>query len=97
MLGAIARQIDLATPHGRAMAQIGAVFADLERGLIVERTAEALTELRRQGRARNHPAFGWDAVDGQLMVNAGEQDCLAPVRELRTLGVNYHKVAAVSS
>src|SRR5580692_13067173 len=50
-LVAIAQQIDLATPHGRAMAQIGAVFNELERALIAERTTEALTELRAQGRA----------------------------------------------
>ena len=37
-LVAIAQQIDLATPHGRAMAQIGAVFNELQRSLIAERT-----------------------------------------------------------
>ena len=47
-LVAIAQQIDLATPHGRAMAQIGAVFNELERALIAERTTEALSELRRK-------------------------------------------------
>jgi DNA invertase Pin-like site-specific DNA recombinase len=83
-LVAIAQQIDLATPHGRVMAQIGAVFAELERELIAERTAEALTELRRQGRAWNHAPFGWDAVDG-----------LVRMRELKTAGVSYHKVAAI--
>jgi Resolvase, N terminal domain len=35
-LVAIAQQIDLATPHGRAMAQIGAVFNELEPALIAE-------------------------------------------------------------
>jgi DNA invertase Pin-like site-specific DNA recombinase len=94
-LVAIAQQIDLATPHGRAMAQIGAVFAELERELIAERTAEALIELRRQGRAWNHPPFGWDTLDGQLLANAVEQDCLSRIRELRVLGVSYHKVAVI--
>jgi site-specific DNA recombinase len=94
-LVAIAQQIDLATPHGRAMAQIGAVFAELERSLIAERTVEALTELRRQGRAWNHPPFGWDAVDGRLVPNAVEQDSLARIRQLRAAGLSYHKVSAV--
>jgi len=58
-LVAIAQQVDLATPHGRAKAQIGAVLAELERSLIAERTAEALTELRQQGRAWDHAPFGW--------------------------------------
>jgi site-specific DNA recombinase len=94
-LVAIAQQIDLATPHGRAMAQIGAVFAELERSLIAERTAEALTELRQQGRAWNHAPFGWDIVDGRLVANLTEQDSLARIRDLRAAGTSYHKVAAI--
>ena len=94
-LVAIAQHIDLATPHGRAMAQIGAVFAELERSLIAERTTEALTELRQQGRAWNHAPFGWDAVDGRLMVNPPEQAALACIRELRAAGESYHRIAAI--
>jgi DNA invertase Pin-like site-specific DNA recombinase len=94
-LVAIAQKIDLVTPHGRAMAQIGAVFAELERALIAERTTEALAELRRQGRAWNHPPFGWDTVDGQLEANAVEQECLARIRQLRAAGVSYHEAATV--
>jgi DNA invertase Pin-like site-specific DNA recombinase len=52
-LVAIAQHIDFATPHGRAMAQMAAVFAELERGLIAERTADALGELRSQRRLWN--------------------------------------------
>jgi len=94
-LVAIAQQIDLATPHGRCMAQIGAVFAELERSLIAERTAEALTELRQQGRAWNHAPFGWDALDGHLVANPVEQDSLTRIRNLRAAGVSYHRVAAI--
>ena len=94
-LVAIAQQIDLATPHGRAMAQIGAVFAELERELIAERTAEALAELRRQGRLWNHEPYGWNAVDGQLVPNGSEQACLTRIRELRGMGMSYREVARV--
>ena len=93
-LVAIAQQIDLATPHGRAMAQIGAVFNELERSLIAERTTEALSELRRQGRAWNHAPFGWDVVDGHLEVNAMEQKTLAEAQKLRGAGLGYLKIAA---
>jgi DNA invertase Pin-like site-specific DNA recombinase len=94
-LVATAQQIDLATPHGRAMAQIGAVFAELERALIAARTAEALTELRQQGRAWNHAPFGWDAADGRLVANPTEQDSLVRISDLRAAGTSYHKVAAI--
>jgi DNA invertase Pin-like site-specific DNA recombinase len=94
-LVAIAQQIDLATPHGRAMAQIGAVFGELERALIAERTTEALQEMRQQGRIWNHAPFGWDALDGRLVANPVEQHSLTRIRNLRAAGVSYHKLAAI--
>ena len=36
-LVSVAEHFDFATPHGRAMAQVGAVFAKLERALIAAR------------------------------------------------------------
>jgi DNA invertase Pin-like site-specific DNA recombinase len=92
-LVAIAQQIDLATPHGRAMAQIGAVFNELERALIAERTTEALSELRRQGRAWNHAPFGWDALDGVLIRNESEQQTLTNIRTMRKQGLGYLRIA----
>jgi DNA invertase Pin-like site-specific DNA recombinase len=92
-LVAVAQQIDLATPHGRAMAQISAVFGELERALIAERTTETLAELRRQGRPWNHAPFGWDIVDGLLVENAAEQVTLARIRELRAAGHGFARVA----
>jgi len=94
-LVAIAQQIDLATPHGRAMAQIGAVFNELERALIAERTTEALAELRSQGRAWNHAPFGWLVVNNRLEPDKDEQRTLARVRELRASGLGYLKIARI--
>ena len=53
-LVSVAEHLDLATPHGRAMAGVQAVFNELERDLIAQRTTEALRELRTQGRPWNH-------------------------------------------
>jgi DNA invertase Pin-like site-specific DNA recombinase len=92
-LVAIAQQIDLATPHGRAMAQIGAVFNELERLLIAERTAESLAELRRQYRVYNHAHFGWKAAEGRLEPHEEEQRTLARAQELRASGLGFLKVA----
>lgn len=94
-LVAIAQQIDLATPHGRAMAQIGAVFNELERALIAERTAEALGELRRQGKAWNHAPFGWSVSDGELVADEIEQETLSRARTLRDEGHGYATVARI--
>lgn len=92
-LVSVAEHFDFATPHGRAMAQVGAVFAELERALIAARTSEALGELRRQGRAWNHAPFGWRAVDGRLIEDDDEQETLARARELRSDGKGYAAIA----
>jgi site-specific DNA recombinase len=89
----VAQHLDLATPHGRAMAQVSAVFAELERELVAERTAEALGELRRQGRAWNHPPFGWRAVDGRLVPDRKEQATLTRAQQLRAQGNGYAAIA----
>ncbi len=94
-LVSIKERVDLATPHGRAMAAVSAVFSALERDLIAERTTEALTELRRQGRAWNHAPFGWIAhPDGHLLPFEDEQDTLQLIRDMRDEGLSYAKVAA---
>jgi DNA invertase Pin-like site-specific DNA recombinase len=92
-LVAIAQSIDLATPHGRAMAQISAVFAELERALIAERTTETLAELRKQGRVFNHPPFGYTAVEGYLVEDPEEQATLKRLIELRESGLGFLRVA----
>ncbi len=88
---AIAQKIDLATPHGRAMAQIGAIFSELERALIVERTQETLADMKAKGRVYNHAPFGWDADGDFLVPNPTEQTSLARLVDLRGQGLGYHK------
>jgi DNA invertase Pin-like site-specific DNA recombinase len=75
------------------MAQIGAVFNELKRALIAERTIEALAELRSQGRAWNHAPLGWDSLDGVLVSNEGEQQTLARIRSMRRDGLGYLRIA----
>ncbi|HET9061426.1 MAG TPA: recombinase family protein [Acidimicrobiales bacterium] len=93
-LVAVSQHIDLATPHGRAMAGVSAVFAELERDLIAQRTAEAIGELRSQGRRYGPVPFGWVDHEGQLVPDADEQEVLERIRDLRGQGVAYNRVAA---
>jgi DNA invertase Pin-like site-specific DNA recombinase len=92
---AIAQQIDLATPHGRAMAQIGAVFGELERALIAERTTETLAEMRAAGKVTNHAPFGYEVQEGYLVANQAEQQTLGRLIQLRQQGLSFHKLAAL--
>jgi DNA invertase Pin-like site-specific DNA recombinase len=44
--------VDATTPHGRAMLQMAAVFAELERGMIRERVMAGLARVRAEGKKR---------------------------------------------
>lgn len=91
----VADRLDLATPQGRAMAGVTAVFAELERSLIAQRTTDALVELRAQGRPWNHAPFGWTAQSGRLVAEDTEQATLTRIRELRAAGLSYQRIAAI--
>ena len=47
--------VDATTPHGRAMLQMAAVFAELERGMIRERVMAGLDRARKAGKALGRP------------------------------------------
>ncbi len=44
--------VDATTPHGRAMLQMAAVFAELERGMIRERVIAGLARVRAEGKKK---------------------------------------------
>jgi DNA invertase Pin-like site-specific DNA recombinase len=65
---------DLTNPFGKALIQIVAVFAEIERKLIAQRTKEALALRKRTGHAHSrYPGYGskwqrrWDRVQGKYI------------------------------
>ncbi len=92
-LVSIVDRVDLSSPQGRAMAQLGAVFAELEKALIGQRTSEALSVLRSEGRVYGPTPFGMEVLDGRLVPLAVEQRVLARMRRRRKAGASYARVA----
>jgi DNA invertase Pin-like site-specific DNA recombinase len=92
-LVSIADRIDLGTPQGRAMAQMSAVFAELERALIAQRTADALGELRSRGQVYGPVPYGFRRDGEQLAMDDDEQGVLTRMAGLRTKGMSYNAIA----
>ena len=93
-LVSIADRIDLGTPQGRAMAQMSAVFGELERSLIAQRTADALGELRATGRVYGSIPYGFVDQDSCLVPEEAEQCVLRRIVELRAAGKSYAAIAS---
>jgi DNA invertase Pin-like site-specific DNA recombinase len=92
-LVSVADRIDLGTATGRAMAQMSAVFAELERALIAQRTADALGELRSRGQVFGPVPYGFTRDGEHLVVYDAEQRVLARIRRLRSRGRSYAAIA----
>lgn len=66
--------VDATTPHGRAMLQMAAVFAELERGMIRERVMAGLERVRAAGGILGRPRVGEDVatrIRGHLTAGTG--------------------------
>jgi DNA invertase Pin-like site-specific DNA recombinase len=92
-LVSIADRLDLSTPQGRAMAGVSAVFSELERALIAQRTADALGELRSRGQVYGAIPFGFNREGNRLIPDNAEQRVLARIRRLRGRGFSYDRIA----
>ena len=69
--------IDTSTSTGRFMLTIFGGIAEMERGLISERTQEGMNQLKAQNKRFTESIFGWDVnEDGMLEPNWYEQDLI---------------------
>ena len=69
--------IDTSTSTGRFMLTIFGGIAEMERGLISERTQEGMDQLKAQNKRFTESIFGWDVdSNGMLIPNWYEQDLI---------------------
>ncbi len=93
-LVAIAEGFDMTNLYGRAMAQMASVFAELERGMIRERTKAAMAVKRgRHERISRHAPYGWDFSSDGLVEVLEEQGALQTMREWREQGQSFQEIA----
>jgi DNA invertase Pin-like site-specific DNA recombinase len=85
---------DSTSAVGRLFFIMQVAFAEFERYRIAERIRENKTSRRNHGRTYAVPQFGRDNVDGRVEENAEEQDVLDRIRDLRSQGLSYRRIAS---
>jgi len=89
----VQEQVD-STPEGEFMLTLRAGLAQLERRKIGQRTKDALTELRRQGKRTSRFApFGYRWSNGRRVRVEAEQDILRRIMRYRAQGLGKRRIA----
>ena len=90
LIESVSDGLNSGTPMGRAMLQMLAIFAEMERSFIVERTTAGLAAAKAQGRTGGRPKAldGKRAKQAQTLRSAGD----SPSDIARTLGVSVATV-----
>lgn len=92
-LHALDLSIDTTTAQGKAFLGIVAVFAEMERGLISDRTRTALQHKKDSGKIYNHPPYGYVRVGDELVPDPGEQLVLSRIADGVAAGLFYAEIA----
>ena len=96
-LVAIAEGFNMNSLYGRAMAHMAAVFAELERGMISDRTKSALDAKRKRGECVGEVPFGMyrDPVSGLMLTHETEQGVIRLIKDYRDVGLGYEVIAKI--
>lgn len=94
-LVSLTEQIDTSTAAGRMVFRMLATLAEFERDLIAERTRNALAVKRANRERTGGVPFGFDLASNgiDLIPNAGQQEALSLITELRNAGLSLRHIA----
>lgn len=93
-LHSISEKLDTGSAMGRFFFTILASLAEMERGIIAERTAAAHAHKRSKGEVTGHAPFGWKlCADGVKLKRDGEeQETLRIIAKLQADGLSQRKI-----
>jgi DNA invertase Pin-like site-specific DNA recombinase len=94
-LVSITEKIDTTTAAGRMVFRLLSSLAEFERDQIAERTTAALAHKKAKGERTGSVPFGYDLADNgiNLVPNAGQQEALELIAELRAAGLSMRSIA----
>jgi len=92
-LHSISESLDTQSAMGKFFFTLTAALAEMERGLVGERTRAALARKKERREVYGEVPYGFAVIDGALVSDQEEQDILRRIRHLRAGGMSYQKVA----
>lgn len=92
-LHSIHESLDTQSAMGRFFFTLTAALAEMERGLIGERTRAALARKKEKREVYGEIPYGYDALDASLVENSQEQEVIARMKRLRKQGLSFQRVA----
>lgn len=95
-LHSLTEKLDTSTPHGKFFFTLTGALAEMERGIVSERTKSALGQKRANGkRISGQAEFGHEFdADGNVVQNAHEQAIIAKIRQLSSQGMSIRNIQA---
>ncbi len=95
-LHSLTEKLDTSTPHGKFFFTLTGALAEMERGIVSERTKSALGQKRANGkRISGQAEFGYEFdADGNVVQNAHEQAIIAKIRQLSSQGMSIRNIQA---
>lgn len=92
-LHSINESLDTKSAMGKFFFTLTAALAEMERGIVSERTKAALAHKKANGQRYGEIPFGYELEGDKLVKCAAEQKALAKIKRLRKCGLSYQKVA----
>lgn len=93
-LVSLSEKIDTTTAAGRMVFRMLAVLAEFERDQVAERTRMALGHKKARRQVYAPTPLGFQAVEGRLEADAGEQQVVATIKAQHAAGVPLERIAA---
>jgi site-specific DNA recombinase len=95
-LHSLTEKLDTSTPHGKFFFTLTGALAEMERGIVSERTKSAMSQKRaNRQRISGQAEFGFEFdVDGNVVQNDHEQTIIAKIRDLSSQGMSIRNIQA---
>lgn len=88
----LTENIDTSSPNGRFFLTILSSLSQLEREITSSRVKDTLKGLKMTNKPYSNDLYGYDKVDGSLVINDTEQKMIKKIVKLYKLGYTIHEI-----